>query len=93
MAKKAPTKTSTPEEKSSFVVTEHILVPKHEICSEEEKQQIFVRYKAAPNQLPRITARDPAIRHLSCKVGDLIKITRVSETAGNATFFRIVSSE
>lgn len=91
MAKKAPKKDS--EAGPTFVVSDHVLVPKHELCSEEEKKRIFERYKVQAFQLPRITANDPAIRHLGCKVGDLIKITRNSETAGEATFYRIVSSE
>jgi len=93
MPKKSPAKTSEPEEKSSFVVSNHVLVPLHELCSEEEKKTILTRYKAQPFQMPRITANDAAIRHLGVKVGDLIKITRVSETAGEAIFYRIVSSE
>jgi DNA-directed RNA polymerase subunit H len=53
----------------------------------------FERYKVQAYQLPRITAQDPAIRHLGVKVGDVIRITRSSETAGEAVFYRIVSSE
>jgi DNA-directed RNA polymerase subunit H len=91
--KKTAKKASDIEEKSSFVVTDHILVSKHELCSEEEKKSILGRYKAQPFQMPRITANDAAIRHLGVKVGDLIKITRQSETAGETVFYRIVSSE
>jgi DNA-directed RNA polymerase subunit H len=95
MAKKTPTKkkASESESKQTYVVTDHVLVPKHELCTEEEKKEVFTRYKVQAFQLPRITAQDPAIRHLGVKVGDLIKITRNSETAGEATFYRIVSSE
>jgi DNA-directed RNA polymerase subunit H len=91
MARKSSKKTS--EEKTEFSVSTHVLVPQHELCSEEEKRQIFERYKVQPYQLPRITAQDPAIRHLGVKIGDLIRITRRSETAGEAVFYRIVSSE
>ena len=92
MAKKSPKKAAT-DEKPSLEVSKHVLVAKHDICTEEEKNGLLARYKTAPNQMPRINARDPAIRHLACKVGDLIKITRQSETAGVAIFYRIVSSE
>jgi DNA-directed RNA polymerase subunit H len=94
MAKKASTKAASEEkDTASLVVSNHVLVPKHELCTEEEKKQILAKYKAQPFQMPRITAQDPAIRHLGVKVGDLIKITRRSETAGEAIFYRIVSSE
>jgi len=90
-----PKKTTkaSPEEKPTFSVKDHVLVPSHELCTEDEKKQLFARYKVQPFQLPRITATDPAIRHLSVKVGDVIKIIRNSETAGSSVFYRIVSSE
>jgi DNA-directed RNA polymerase subunit H (RpoH/RPB5) len=90
MAKKATKKIS---EDDGFKVTEHVLVPLHEVVSEAEKQKVLEQYKVEPFQLPRITASDAAIRHLAVKVGDLIKITRTSETAGQTVFYRIVSSE
>lgn len=90
---KKVTKKATAEAEPQFVVADHVLVPKHELCSEEEKKRVLSHYKVQPNQLPRISAKDPAIRHLACKVGDLIKITRSSETAGVAIFYRMVSSE
>jgi len=95
MAKKPTSKKTAPtvEEKVTLVVADHALVPKHELCSDEEKKSVLTRFKVQPNQLPRITAQDPAVRHLGCKVGDLIKITRQSETAGEAIFYRIISSE
>lgn len=92
MPKKTPKKTSE-EEKTGFIVTSHILVPKHELCSDDEKAKVLAKYKVQPHQMPRITANDPAIRHLGVKVGDLIKITRHSDTAGDAVFYRIISSE
>lgn len=91
MPKKAPAKTSEPER--TFIVGDHVLVPKHELCTEDEKKAILTKYQAQLFQMPRITAQDPAIRHLGVKVGDLIKITRMSDTAGEAIFYRIVSSE
>ena len=96
MPKKTPKKARSEEmteEKVPFIVADHVLVPKHDVCTEEEKKQIFARYGVQPFQMPRITASDPAIRHLGVKIGDLIRITRNSETAGEATFYRIVSSE
>jgi DNA-directed RNA polymerase subunit H (RpoH/RPB5) len=94
MPKKAPKKSAAKTEVApTYVVTDHVLVPKHDVCTQAEKEEILTRYKAQPSQMPRITASDPAIRHLGVKVGDLIKIARNSETAGTAVFYRIVSSE
>lgn len=33
---------------------------------------------------------DPAIKLLNCKVGDVIKIIRRSETAGETEYYRVV---
>lgn len=98
MPRKTPTKKprSAVEDSAntkSFNVTEHVLVPLHELVSAEDKAKILARYGVQPNQLPRINPQDPAIRHLGVKQGDLIKITRKSQTAGDATFYRIVASE
>ena len=81
------------ETMEGFDVTSHILVPKHEVCSAAEKQRILDRYRVVEQKFPRIPAADPAIQHLGAKPGDLIKITRNSPTAGETTFFRIVSLE
>jgi DNA-directed RNA polymerase subunit H len=98
MPRKTPTKKSRSAAEdstntTSFNVTEHVLVPSHELVSAEEKAKILARYGVQPSQLPRINPQDPAIRHLGVKQGDLIKITRKSQTAGESTFYRIVASE
>lgn len=76
--------------KSDFEVDSHVFVPKHELLSETERKELMNRYVIAPGDLPKILITDPAIRHLSIKEGDIIKITRPSPTAGTAHFFRVV---
>jgi DNA-directed RNA polymerase subunit H len=71
----------------------HILVPKHELISEKEKQQILEQYKITVDKLPMILFSDPAIKHLEAKAGDVIKITRKSLTAGTSYFYRGVISD
>jgi len=70
----------------------HVLVPKHEKLSDKEKTEILEKYNISLKQLPRISQSDPAIAHLDVEPGDLIKITRKSQTAGNSSFFRVVSN-
>lgn len=72
---------------------EHTLIPKHEKISKEEKDKLFEKYNISFKELPKINIKDPAIAHMDPKVGDVIKITRHSETAGIAIFFRGVSNE
>jgi DNA-directed RNA polymerase subunit H len=71
-------------------VIEHKLVPKHELLSPEEGAQVLEKYKVSRDQMPRILATDPAIKHLQAKVGDLIKITRNSKFVGKSTYYRVV---
>jgi len=72
---------------------QHTLIPKHEKISEADKQQLFEKYKITFKELPKISMKDPAIRQFDVKVGDVIKITRHSPTAGVAIFYRGVANE
>ncbi|MBN1175796.1 DNA-directed RNA polymerase subunit H [Candidatus Woesearchaeota archaeon] len=72
---------------------QHVLVPKHEKISDKDKKNLFEQYQISEKDLPKIPITDPAIRHMSLKVGDVIKITRVSPTAGHVYFYRGVSNE
>lgn len=71
-------------------ITRHVLVPKHEILSSSEKEELLKKYGITLRQLPRIFLNDPAIRGLNPKVGDVVKITRKSPTAGESTYYRVV---
>jgi DNA-directed RNA polymerase subunit H len=41
--------------------------------------------------LPKILKTDAAIRELDAKPGDVIKVVRVSPTAGESVFYRVVA--
>jgi len=71
----------------------HVLVPKHEKISEKDKQVLFDQYQISEKDLPKISIKDPAIIHLDLKLGDVIKITRDSPTAGKVYFYRGVANE
>jgi len=71
-------------------VTKHVLVPKHEIISESEKEELLKRYGITLRQLPRIFMNDPAIKHLNPKIGDVVRIRRKSATAGETEYYRVV---
>lgn len=77
-------------EEKELKVSVHILVPKHEIVPQKEAEEIFKQFNAKPEQLPFILARDPAALEMGAKPGDLIRITRRSETAGETTYYRYV---
>ena len=68
----------------------HILVPKHEIITIEEAEQVLEKYHCKATELPLIFVSDPAIVGLGVKPGDMIKITRKSATAGDSFYYRYV---
>ena len=77
--------------KPKFKVDKHILTPKHVKVSEKEKAELLERYHVTSKELPKIFKTDAALRELDSKPGDVIKIIRKSQTAGDATFYRVVT--
>ena len=71
-------------------VTDHILVPKHEILSPEEKKEVLGSFNATEEQFPFLFSIDPVAREIGAKPGDMVRITRVSDTAGETTYYRFV---
>lgn len=71
-------------------ITKHKLVPQHVVLKEGEKQRLLERFKITLNQLPRILISDPMVKKLGAEIGDVIKITRISQTAGSTEYYRVV---
>jgi DNA-directed RNA polymerase subunit H (RpoH/RPB5) len=77
-------------EKQSFDIHEHVLVPRHETISEEEKKQLFEKYNITPDQLPKILDTDPVSKSIGARSGQIVKIIRKSHTAKESVGFRLV---
>jgi len=73
-----------------FDIFEHVLVPKHEILTPEEREKVLAQYRVKPYQLPQIKASDPAAKAIGAKPGDIIRIIRKSPTAGEHIAYRYV---
>ncbi len=71
-------------------ILEHELVPKHEVLSKDEKEEVLKRYNTTEDKLPKILSTDPVVKKIGAKPGDLIKITRKSEVAGEVVYYRLV---
>jgi DNA-directed RNA polymerase subunit H len=69
------------------------MVPRHEILSQEEVETLFTTYHVSPQNLPIILVGDAALAGLDAKMGDIVRITRSSPTAGTAVYYRRVAYE
>jgi len=76
--------------KNQILVPDHVYVPKHEIISKKEAEEVLKKYNCKPTELPLIFVTDPAILGLGVKPGDMIKISRKSPTAGESLYYRYV---
>ena len=71
-------------------VLEHVMVPDHQIMSEDEVSELLTRYNITTEQLPKIYHDDPAVKTIGAEADDVIRIIRTSHTAGRAEAFRLV---
>lgn len=71
-------------------VLEHEYMPKAEIVPKEEAKEILKQLNAKVFQLPWIRASDPLARALGAKPGNVIRIIRKSDTAGEFVTYRFV---
>jgi|APGre2960657468_1045069.scaffolds.fasta_scaffold05637_2 DNA-directed RNA polymerase I, II, and III subunit RPABC1 len=68
----------------------HFLVPKHEKLTEEEAKKLIEELQLKTKiQLPFIQKTDIISRWIGLKQGDIIRITRYSETSGEYYYYRI----
>ena len=71
-------------------ISKHELVPRHELLNEKEREEVLKKFGITLRQLPRVLVTDPMVINLNAKIGDVIQISRKSETAGEAFYYRVV---
>ncbi len=78
---------------TQFNISHHKWVPAHIICSRKEQNSVMKEYAVTKNQLPNIKTTDPMARYLGAIKGQLIMITRNSDTmTGQKTIaYRLVA--
>ena len=67
-----------------------MLVPKHEIMSEDEISEEFSDVDYDYKNLPKIKSDDPVVKAIGAEAGNVLRITRESQTAGVFVTYRIV---
>ncbi|MFW9845535.1 MAG: DNA-directed RNA polymerase subunit H [Candidatus Thorarchaeota archaeon] len=75
---------------SSFDLFSHELVPAHTIAEDNEVNMVLDYYGINRDQIPRIRRDDPAVKVLGAKPGQVVRIERNSDTAGNVYYYRLV---
>jgi len=71
-------------------IVDHILVPKHEVLTEEEQNNFFKDYNCTKKNMPKILSTDPIARYYNMQPGQICRIIRPSETSGYTTCYRLV---
>lgn len=74
----------------SYDIFAHNFLPKHELLSKKEAEDLMKEFHIRPHQLPYIKTSDPAAETLGAKMGDILRITRRSPTAGEVVVYRYV---
>lgn len=78
------------DEVPAFKVSTHFLIPRHELLTKEEATQVLAAFNATAAQFPYILATDPVAKEIGARPGDLVRVTRKSETAGSSVYYRYV---
>ena len=71
-------------------IQDHMLVPKHEIMTEEEISDEFSEVDYDIKDLPKIKSTDPVVKTIGAEPGNVLRITRESQTAGVFVTYMIV---
>ena len=66
------------------------MVPDHQIMTPEEVETLLHQFDITDDQLPKIYHDDPAVKEAGAKPGNVLRIIRKSQTAGEATSYRLV---
>jgi DNA-directed RNA polymerase subunit H (RpoH/RPB5) len=67
----------------------HVAVPKHEMLNEEETQIFLKDYLLKKREIPKMFITDPVSKYFNAKVGQVFRIIRPSEVAGQSIYYRI----
>ena len=75
-----------------FNILKHIMVPKHRILNNEEKEQIILKYNILDDNIPPISRFDPVAQVIGLRPTQYCEIERPSKTSIKSMFYRICSN-
>jgi DNA-directed RNA polymerase subunit H len=71
-------------------ILKHELVPDHVVLTKAQVKKVLKELDIIPEQLPKIKYDDPVVKAIEAKPGDILKITRKSQTAGKFVTYRLI---
>lgn len=71
-------------------VTEHVLVPLHEVLTKEEGEEVLESYRAAKRNMPLIRSNEDVAKYYNMKPNEVIKIIRPSPLTCEVISYRLV---
>jgi DNA-directed RNA polymerase subunit H len=71
-------------------VTEHISVPKHEVLTKEEAENVLESYRARKKDMPLIRTNEDVAKYYNMKPGEITRICRSSPLTCEAIAYRLV---
>ena len=71
-------------------IIDHISVPKYTLLTDDEAKEVIHVYHAKKKDLPKQLVFDPISKYYNAKPGQMFRIVRPSETAGEVATYRLV---
>lgn len=76
--------------KLQFDITEHILVPPHEVLTKEEGENVLETYRARKKDMPLIRTNEDVAKYYNMKPGEITRIYRTSPLTCETISYRLV---
>jgi DNA-directed RNA polymerase subunit H (RpoH/RPB5) len=68
----------------------HVAVPKHELLTDKDAEQVLQEYETKKREMPKIFITDPVAKYFNARLGQIFRIIRSSETSGQSAYYRLV---
>jgi DNA-directed RNA polymerase subunit H (RpoH/RPB5) len=71
-------------------ITEHVLVPLHQVLTKEESENVLESYRARKRDMPLIRSNEDVARYYNMKPGEITRIYRPSPITCESVAYRLV---
>jgi DNA-directed RNA polymerase subunit H (RpoH/RPB5) len=78
------------EEELMRNLVDHVLVPKHEMLTDDEVIDFYDKFNCKKKNMPKIQSTEPVARYYAMQPGNICRVIRPSEKSGFTTTYRLV---